>query len=128
MTYDVLVIGAGPAGYVCAIRAAQLGLKVACVEGRHWGGVCLNVGCIPSKALISAAKTFKKIKEADVMGIEVGEPRLHVDRLVRWKEGIVGRLTGGVSGLLKNHGITALEGEARIVGKGRVEVRNPSGE
>ena len=74
MTYDVLVLGAGPAGYVCAIRCAQLGLKTAVVEKKHYGGVCLNVGCIPSKALINAGKTLKKIREADVMGIQVGEP------------------------------------------------------
>ena len=72
MTYDVLVLGAGPAGYVCAIRCAQLGLKTAVVERQFIGGVCLNVGCIPSKALISAGKTFKKIREADTMGIQVG--------------------------------------------------------
>ena len=71
MTYDVLIIGAGPAGYVCAIRCAQLGLQTAVVERENLGGVCLNVGCIPSKALISAGKTLKKIKEAAVMGIEV---------------------------------------------------------
>ena len=65
MSYDVIVIGAGPAGYVCAIRAAQLGLKVACIEKQDVGGVCLNVGCIPSKALINAGKTFKKIKQGE---------------------------------------------------------------
>ena len=97
MTYDVLVLGAGPAGYVCAIRCAQLGLKTAVVEKKHYGGVCLNVGCIPSKALINAGKTLKKIREADVMGIQVGEPTLDVAKMVSWKEGIVGKLTGGVS-------------------------------
>ncbi|MBK8978365.1 MAG: dihydrolipoyl dehydrogenase [Planctomycetes bacterium] len=127
MNHDVTVIGAGPAGYVCAIRCAQLGLKVAVVEKQYFGGVCLNVGCIPSKALINAAKTFKKIKEADVMGIQVGAPTLDVKKLVAWKEGIVGKLTGGVSGLLKNHGIARFEGTAHITGPGRVEVRTADG-
>jgi dihydrolipoamide dehydrogenase len=122
MTYDVLVIGAGPAGYVCAIRCAQLGLKTAVVEKQYFGGVCLNVGCIPSKALISAGKTFKKIKEADLMGIRVGEPTLDVPKMVAWKEGIVGKLTGGVAGLLKSHKIDTFEGAAKILGRDRVEV------
>ena len=74
--YDAIVIGAGPAGYVCAIRSAQLGLKTAVVERETLGGVCLNVGCIPSKALINAGKTMHKIRNAEVMGIEVGEPKI----------------------------------------------------
>ncbi|MGA1524694.1 MAG: dihydrolipoyl dehydrogenase [Planctomycetota bacterium] len=127
MTYDVLVLGAGPAGYVCAIRCAQLGLKTAVVEKQHYGGVCLNVGCIPSKALINAGKTFKKIREADVMGIQVGEPTLDVAKMVSWKEGIVGKLTGGVSGLLKNHKVDTFDGTARVLGRDKVEVTGKDG-
>ena len=108
MTYDVIVIGAGPAGYVCAIRCAQLGLKTAVIERESLGGVCLNVGCIPSKALIAAGKLVKKIGEAHVMGIEVGEPKIDVKQLVAWKEAIVGKLTGSVGVLLKNHKIPKL--------------------
>ena len=73
MTYDVIIIGTGPAGYVCAIRCAQLGLKTAVVEKEHIGGVCLNVGCIPSKALIAAGALMKKIQRAEVMGIATDE-------------------------------------------------------
>jgi dihydrolipoamide dehydrogenase len=127
MNYDVIVIGAGPAGYVCAIRCAQYGLKVACIEKQYVGGVCLNVGCIPSKALISAGKTFKKIKEADLMGIEVAEPRLDLGKMVAWKQGIVGKLTGGVAGLLKNHKIDSIAGTARVAGVGKVDVTGTDG-
>ncbi|MFO1050729.1 MAG: dihydrolipoyl dehydrogenase [Planctomycetota bacterium] len=127
MSHDVIVIGAGPAGYVCAIRCAQLGLKVACIEKQYVGGVCLNVGCIPSKALINAGKTFKKIKEADVMGIQVGAPKLDVEKMVTWKQGIVGKLTGGVAGLLKNHKIDSIEGTARVLGRDKVEVTGKDG-
>ena len=99
MTYDVLVIGAGPAGYVCAIRCAQLGLKTAIVEKEAIGGVCLNVGCIPSKALIAAAKLVDKIQHADLMGIQAKFEGLEVDKLIAWKAGIVNKLTSGVGGL-----------------------------
>ncbi|MEZ5963980.1 MAG: dihydrolipoyl dehydrogenase [Planctomycetota bacterium] len=129
MTYDVLVLGAGPAGYVCAIRCAQLGLKTAVVEREYVGGVCLNVGCIPSKAMISAGKTLKKIKEASSMGIEVDAKavKLDVKKLVDWKQGIVAKLTGGVGGLLKNHKIDLHSGTARLVAPTKVEVAGSSG-
>jgi dihydrolipoamide dehydrogenase len=122
MSYDVLVIGAGPAGYVCAIRCAQLGLKTAVVEKAHIGGVCLNVGCIPSKALIAASKLVEKIKHADLMGIKAKFEGLDVGALVAWKAGIVEKLTSGVGGLLKNHKIDTFVGEAKLVAKDKVEV------
>ena len=127
MTYDVLVIGAGPAGYVCAIRCAQLGLKTAVVEREYIGGVCLNVGCIPSKALIAAAKLVDKIQHADVMGIKAKFEGLDVGALVAWKAGIVNKLTSGVGGLLKNHKIDTLLGEAKFVAKNKVEVTGKDG-
>src|SRR5688572_9542078 len=129
MSYDVLVLGAGPAGYVCAIRCAQLGLSTAVVEREFVGGVCLNVGCIPSKAMISAGKTLKKIKTASLMGIEVDAAavKLDVAKLVAWKQGVVGKLTGGVSGLLKNHKIALHMGSARVVGPTKVEVTGSKG-
>jgi dihydrolipoamide dehydrogenase len=117
----VVVIGAGPAGYVCAIRLAQLGQEVTVVEKEALGGTCLNVGCIPSKALISAATLKEKIGKAAVMGIEVDGMRLEVEKLVQWKAGIVSRLTGGVGTLLKNHGVKVVMGEARIVDRNTVE-------
>ena len=127
MTYDVLVIGAGPAGYVCAIRCAQLGLSTAIVEKDELGGVCLNVGCIPSKAMIAAAGLIKKIKKADVMGITVKGIDLDVKKLVEWKNGIVGKLTGGVGNLLKNHKVDVHKGDAKLTTKTKVEVTSADG-
>ena len=90
--YDAVVVGAGPGGYVCAIRMAQLGVKTLCIERDNWGGVCLNVGCIPSKALITAAKKYNDTKKFDTMGIEFSEKYAHFnsisadERLVRYLE------------------------------------------
>lgn len=123
----VVVIGAGPAGYVCAIRLAQLGQDVTVVEKEAVGGTCLNVGCIPSKALIAAGSLLHRISAADAMGITVKDVKLDIDKLVEWKQGIVGKLTGGVSGLLKNHKCKVLEGSATIVDKTTVEVTSKSG-
>lgn len=127
MTYDVVVIGAGPAGYVCAIRCAQLGLKTAVIEKENLGGVCLNVGCIPSKALIAASKLAEKIRHADLMGIKAKYEGMDVGALVAWKAGIVNKLTSGVGGLLKNHKVDVHMGDAKVVAKGRVEVSAKDG-
>jgi len=127
MSYDVVVIGSGPAGYVCAIRCAQLGLKAAVIEREFIGGVCLNVGCIPSKALIAAAKLVDKIQHADVMGIKAKFEGLDVGTLVQWKQGIVGKLTSGVACLLKNHKVDTFMGEAKVTAVGKVEVKGKDG-
>lgn len=124
---NVVIIGAGPAGYVCAIRLAQLGQQVTVVEKAQVGGTCLNIGCIPSKALIAAGSLIDKIAEADAMGITAKEVKLDVNKLVEWKAGIVGKLTGGVAGLLKNHKCTYIEGTAKITGKNSVEVTGKDG-
>lgn len=124
---NVVVIGAGPAGYVCAIRLAQLGQKVTVIEKEAVGGTCLNIGCIPSKALIAAGSLLEKIDHASAMGIEAKGVKLDVDKLVEWKQGIVGKLTGGVAGLLKNHKCTVIEGTAKITGKNSVEVTGKDG-
>ena len=121
MTYDAIVIGAGPAGYVCAIRLAQLGQKAAVVEKGAIGGVCLNVGCIPSKALIAASKLVDRIQSAETMGITAKDVQVDIDKLVAWKEGIVGKLTGGVGTLLKNHKVDVHRGTARILGRDILE-------
>ena len=96
----VIVIGAGPAGYVCAIRLAQLGQQVTVVEKGELGGTCLNVGCIPSKALIAAGVLMARVEKASVMGITVEGMSLDVKKLVAWKGGIVERLTKGIGSLL----------------------------
>lgn len=112
---DTIVIGAGPGGYVAAIRAAQLGQKVIVIEKEHVGGVCLNVGCIPSKALISASHRFEQAKHSDDYGIKADHVSLDFLKLQEWKGTVVSRLTGGVRSLLKAHDIELVEGEALFV-------------
>lgn len=124
---DALVIGAGPGGYVAAIRLAQLGKKVLLVEKASLGGVCLNVGCIPSKALITAAKTVEKLKKADTMGITVGSVSIDFPKMIGWKDGIVKKLTGGIGQLVKGNGGEVLTGTATFKGPKEVEVQTPDG-
>lgn len=123
----VVVIGAGPAGYVCAIRLAQLGQSVTVVEKEFLGGTCLNVGCIPSKAMIAAGSLLHKIKSAGTMGITVENVALDASKLVEWKAGIVGKLTGGVAGLLKKHKVKVVMGAAKITSRTTVEVTGEGG-
>jgi dihydrolipoamide dehydrogenase len=126
-SYDVIVIGAGPGGYPAAIRAAQLGLKTLCVEKEYMGGVCLNWGCIPSKALIAAAGLAERMRHADTMGIMAGDVTVDVAKMQAWKEGIVKKLTTGVGGLIKaNKGETVM-GTAKIKGPSSVEVTGADG-
>ena len=129
MTYDLIVIGTGPGGYVCAIRAAQLGLKVAVVEKRAThGGTCLNIGCIPSKALLHASERFEEAGHAlAAMGIEVPAPKLDLARMLAFKdEGVKGNVDG-VAFLLKKNKIDTIHGTATILGAGRIEVALVSG-
>jgi dihydrolipoamide dehydrogenase len=126
----LLVIGGGPGGYVAAIRAGQLGIPTVLVEGGALGGTCLNIGCIPSKALIHAADEFEKARHyanGSPLGIRAGTPRIELAQTVRWKDGIVQRLTGGVGALLKKAGVTVVEGWARIIDGKTVEVQPPQG-
>ncbi|WCS26176.1 dihydrolipoyl dehydrogenase [Methylobacterium sp. NMS14P] len=124
MSYDLVVIGTGPGGYVCAIRAAQLGLRTAVVEKRAThGGTCLNVGCIPSKALLHASEAFEEANThfAD-LGIDVGTPKLDLKKMMAFKaEGVTGN-TKGVEFLLKKNKVDTFHGTGRIAGAGRVEV------
>jgi len=126
----LLVIGGGPGGYVAAIRAGQLGIPTVLVEGEALGGTCLNIGCIPSKALIHAAEAFEQARhfaEGSALGIRAGTPQIDVAQTVRWKDGIVQRLTGGVGALLKKAGVTVLEGWARVLDGKTVEVQPRQG-
>ena len=124
-TTTLLVIGGGPGGYVAAIRAGQLGIPTTLVEAVELGGTCLNVGCIPSKALIHAADEFEKASHfasGSALGISVQAPRIDIGQTVLWKDGIVGRLTGGVAALLKKSGVHVVKGWANIVDGKTVEV------
>ena len=128
----LLVIGAGPGGYVCAIRGAQLGIDTVIVEAAKPGGTCLNVGCIPSKALIHAAEEFEKAKlwagSDDPLGISVKEPALDFGRTIGWKDSIVGRLNSGVAGLLKKARVKYVQGRARFRDGKTVEVETEIGQ
>ena len=124
---DVLIIGSGPGGYVAAIRAAQLGLSVTVVERGDLGGVCLNVGCIPSKAIITVSGLVERMRSADKFGITVGDVAVDMAKLVEWKDGVVGRLTGGIGVLFKNHEIELVSGHARFTGPASVEVQTSDG-
>jgi dihydrolipoamide dehydrogenase len=119
---DTLVIGAGPGGYVAAIRAAQLGQKVTIVEKANLGGVCLNVGCIPSKALIAAGHRYEIAKESADMGITAENVKVDFSKVQEWKASVVKKLTGGVEGLLKGNKVEIVKGEAYFVDANTVRV------
>src|SRR5215475_12360643 len=129
MAYDLIVIGSGPGGYVCAIRAAQLGMKVAVVEKeKTFGGTCLNIGCIPSKAMLHASELFDQAGHTfDKMGIKVGTPALDLPAMLRFKdEGVEGNVKG-VAFLFRKNKIEAHSGIGRIVAPGKVDVKAARG-
>lgn len=122
---DTLIIGSGPGGYVAAIRAAQLGQKVLVVEKEDTlGGVCLNVGCIPSKALISASHKFEQAGHSDDMGITAENVSVDFSKLQEWKGSVVNKLTDGISGLFKSNNVEVVQGEALFVGEDEVRVNS----
>ena len=126
-TAQVLVIGSGPGGYTAAFRAADLGLRVILVERYPaLGGVCLNVGCIPSKALLHAARVIAETEEAAGFGLDFGQPKLDLDKLRGWKQDVVGKLTGGLSGLAKQRNVEVVTGTARFTGDRTVDVDGTS--
>jgi dihydrolipoamide dehydrogenase len=129
MSYDLIVIGTGPGGYVCAIRAAQLGMKVAVVEKRAThGGTCLNVGCIPSKALLHASEAFEEAGHSFArMGIGVGKPKLDLKQMLAFKDEAVDGNVKGVDFLLRKNKIESFHGTARILAPGKVEVKDGDG-
>jgi dihydrolipoamide dehydrogenase len=127
-TTQLLVLGSGPGGYTAAFRAADLGLKVTLVERwQQLGGVCLNVGCIPSKALLHAAKVIEDAEEMGERGIAFGAPEIDLSRLRAWKESVVGKLTGGLRVLAKQRNVAVLRGTGRFVGPNVLEVMGASG-
>jgi dihydrolipoamide dehydrogenase len=121
-TYDCIVIGSGPGGYVTAIRAAQLGMKTAIVEKDKIGGRCLNYACIPAKAVLRVADVLAEIRDADEFGIGVGEPTVDFDAVMARRDKVVSTLTGGVSGLMKKNSVDVIEGVAPLAVPGQVRV------
>jgi dihydrolipoamide dehydrogenase len=127
-TAEVLVLGAGPGGYTAAFRAADLGRRVVLVDREPaLGGVCLNVGCIPSKALLHAARVIAETKEMSENGIAFGPPSIDPDRLRAWKDGVVGRLTGGLAGLAKQRKVTTIRGYGRFTSPHQLRVELAEG-
>ena len=122
--FDVIVVGSGPGGYVCAIRSAQLGLKTACVESRKTlGGTCLNVGCIPSKSLLHSSEMYHKAqKELNNLGIEIGNVKLNLPKMMNNKNKSVLTLTKGIEFLFKKNKIIHLKGKGSILAKDTVVV------
>ncbi len=130
LTCNLLVLGAGPGGYVAAIRAGQLGIDTVIVEGEAHGGTCLNVGCIPSKAIIHAADEFEKAMHfagENVLGISASAPKLDLSKTIAWKDAIVGRLTGGISGLLKKNKVRTVNGWGQMVDGKTCDVKTADG-
>jgi dihydrolipoamide dehydrogenase len=128
LRYDAVVIGAGTGGYPAGIRLGQLGVKAVVIDKEYAGGVCLNVGCIPSKALIHAAKMFDKVKHLDDLGIKVpGPPTIDMEKLQQWKGSVVKKLTGGVVQLLKGNKSDYIDGEATFVSPRELDVKKKDG-
>src|SRR5687768_15349298 len=124
MPYDLIVIGTGPGGYVCAIRAAQLGMKVAVVEkrGTH-GGTCVNVGCIPSKALLHASEMFAEAGHSfEALGIEISKPKLNLEKMLAHKDTTVEQNVKGLDFLMKKNKIDVFRGTGKVVSTGKVSV------
>jgi len=133
LRFDAVVIGAGPGGYPAAIRLGQLKIKTAIIEREYIGGVCLNVGCIPSKAVIHAAKLFEKMGHAEDLGIQIAsKPTIDMKKLQSWKGGVVTKLTSGVRTLLKGNGVEILDGTATLGTSGpdghRITVKTKTGD
>lgn len=126
-SYDVIVIGAGPGGYVAAIRAAQLGLKTAVVEREHMGGICLNWGCIPTKALLRSAEVFHLMERAKDFGLSADKIGYDIDAVVKRSRGVAKQLSSGVTHLVKKNKVDAIMGTAKLAGNGQVSVTTDKG-
>ena len=126
-SFDMIVIGAGPGGYVAAIRGAQLGLKVACVEREHMGGICLNWGCIPTKALLRSSEIFHYMYRAKEYGLSAEKIGFDLDAVVKRSRGVAKQLNSGVTHLLKKNKVTSIMGDATITAKGKVSVKTEKG-
>ena len=127
--FDVTIIGGGPAGYVCAIRASQLGLKTACIETRGvLGGTCLNIGCIPSKSLLNLSEAFHQARDFSKIGIETGEIKLNLPKMMKNKEKAVTILTKGVEFLFKKNNVKYFKGKGGLLDNNKISIKDDQGE
>lgn len=126
-SFDMIVIGAGPGGYVAAIRGAQLGMNVAIVEREHMGGICLNWGCIPTKALLRSSEVFHLMHRAKEFGLSLEKPDFDLGAVVKRSRQVAGQLSGGISHLMKKNKVATIMGEATLSGKGKVSVKTEKG-
>src|SRR5277367_1938864 len=121
-TFDLIVVGSGPGGYVAAIRAAQLGQKVAVVEREHLGGICLNWGCIPTKALLRSAEIYRNMQHAESYGLGAAGVSFDLAKIVARSRGVANQLSGGIKHLLKKNKVTVFDGSGSLNGAGKVKV------
>src|SRR3546814_9256245 len=121
-SFDVIVVGGGPGGYVAAIRAAQLGLKTAVVEREHLGGICLNWGCIPTKALLRSAEGKHLMEHADAFGLSVKDISFDLAKVVKRSRTVAGQLSAGVKHLLRKNKVAVFDGQGKLAGKGKLAV------
>ncbi len=126
--YDLVVLGGGPAGYAAALRGAQLGGRTLLIEKSELGGTCLNVGCVPTKALLHCAEVYQTVKQAAHFGVDVGDPVVNLPRMLTRKEEVIQQLRGGVSLLLMERGVDVIKGEGRFISPGQVAIVTPKGE
>src|SRR5215475_10535728 len=121
-SFDIIIVGGGPGGYVAAIRAAQLGMKTAVVEREHMGGICLNWGCIPTKALLRTSEIFGLMKHADAFGLSVKDVSYDAKKVVERSRKVANQLSNGVKGLMRKNKITVFDGAAKLAGSGKLAV------
>src|SRR5271157_231218 len=124
---QVAVIGGGPGGYVCAIRAGQLGLKTVLIESDRVGGECLNYGCIPSKSLITVSRLLDKVREAERYGLKTTGASVDFAQMQKWKSEVVARLVGGVEALLRGNHVDVIKGEAQVKTRDKILVTTANG-
>src|SRR6201986_2786489 len=122
MAYDVIVIGSGPGGYPAAIRASQLGMKTAIIERELLGGICLNWGCIPTKALLRTSELYHLMHRAKEFGLKADNIGFDIEAVVKRSRGVASQLNGGVKHLMKKNKITVIEGHGKLAGKGKISV------
>jgi dihydrolipoamide dehydrogenase len=127
MKFDIAIIGSGPGGYVAAIRASQLGKKVAIIERENLGGICLNWGCIPTKALLKSAQVFDYINHSDDYGISIKDAKVDFDGMVKRSRGVADGMSKGIAFLMKKNKIEVINGTGKLAGKGKINVTDDKG-